>query len=98
MPSIDDIAAEYMERAAALDPLYATYTGIAGHDHELPDLGADGFADALTAARSRSGGNLNSFNNYQRPIRTGVPIDRILEHLGCGPGPERSGVRRAGPR
>src|ERR1700722_2502148 len=44
MPSIDDIAAEYVERAAALDPCYATYAGIAGHDHELPDLGADGFA------------------------------------------------------
>lgn len=44
MPSIDDIAAEYVERAAALDPCYATYAGIAGHDHELADLGADGFA------------------------------------------------------
>src|SRR3984885_3813857 len=44
MPSIDDIAAEYVERAAALDPCYATYAGIAGHDHELTDLGADGFA------------------------------------------------------
>jgi len=39
MPSIDDIAAEYVERAAALDPCYATYAGIAGHDHELADLG-----------------------------------------------------------
>ncbi len=45
-------------------------------------LAAAGFADALTAARSRSGGNLNTFNNYQRPIRKGVPTDRIL----VGPG------------
>ena len=44
MPSIDDIAAEYLERAAALDPCYATYAGITGHDHELADLGPDGFA------------------------------------------------------
>jgi uncharacterized protein (DUF885 family) len=44
MPSIDDIAAEYVERAAALDPCHATHAGIAGHDHELTDLGADGFA------------------------------------------------------
>jgi uncharacterized protein (DUF885 family) len=44
MPSIDDIATEYVERAAELDPCYATQAGIAGHDHELPDLGADGFA------------------------------------------------------
>jgi hypothetical protein len=45
-------------------------------------LGAAGFADALTAASSRSGGDLNTFNNYQRPIRKGVPTDRIL----VGPG------------
>lgn len=30
MPSIDDIAAEYVERAAALDPCYATSSGVAG--------------------------------------------------------------------
>jgi uncharacterized protein (DUF885 family) len=52
MPSIDDIAAEYVERAAALDPCYATYAGIAGHDHELPDLGADGFAGRAELDRS----------------------------------------------
>jgi uncharacterized protein (DUF885 family) len=52
MPSIDDIAAQYVERAAALDPYYATYAGIAGHDHELPDLGADGFAGRAELARS----------------------------------------------
>ena len=68
MPSIDDIAAEYVERAAALDPCYATYAGIAGHDHELADLGADGFAEragldrstlaALDAAEARGPGEL----------------------------------------
>ena len=52
MPSIDDIAAEYVERVAALDPCYATYAGIAGHDHELPDLGADGFAGRAGLDRS----------------------------------------------
>src|SRR5215469_7205009 len=52
MPSIDDIAAEYMERAAALDPCWATYAGIAGHDHELADLGADGFAGRAGLDRS----------------------------------------------
>src|ERR1700733_6435103 len=61
MPSIDDIAAEYVERAAALDPCYATYAGIAGHDHELTDLGADGFAgraglDRTTPAALDDGG------------------------------------------
>ena len=51
-------------------------------DNPYQVLGAAGFADALTVARSRSGGNLNTFNNYQRPIRKGVPTDRIL----VGPG------------
>src|SRR3984957_19920491 len=55
MPSIDDIAAEYVERTAARDPCYATNAGITGHDHELADLSADGFAaraglDRLTLA------------------------------------------------
>lgn len=52
MPSIDDIAAEYVERAAALDPCWATSAGIAGHDHELPDLSADGFAGRAGLDRS----------------------------------------------
>ena len=52
MPSIDDIAAEYVERAAALDPSHATYAGIAGHDDELADLGADGFAGRAGLDRS----------------------------------------------
>ena len=52
MPSIDDIAAEYVDRVAALDPCYATYAGIAGHDYELTDLGADGFAARAGLDRS----------------------------------------------
>ena len=52
MPSIDDIAADYVERAAALDPCYATSAGIGGHDHELADLGADGFAGRAGLDRS----------------------------------------------
>jgi hypothetical protein len=52
MPSIDHIAAEYVERAAALNPCYATTAGIAGHDHELPDLDADGFAGRAELDRS----------------------------------------------
>ncbi|HEY1916684.1 MAG TPA: DUF885 domain-containing protein [Streptosporangiaceae bacterium] len=52
MPSIDDIAAQYVERAAALDPCYATTAGIAGYDRELPDLSADGFAERAGLDRS----------------------------------------------
>jgi uncharacterized protein (DUF885 family) len=52
MPSIDTIAEEYVARVAALDPWYATYLGIAGHDHELADLSADGFAERAELQRS----------------------------------------------
>ena len=45
MRSVDSIAEDYVERAAALDPALATFAGIAGHDGELPDLSADGFAE-----------------------------------------------------
>ena len=52
MRSTDTIAEEYVERAAALDPALATVVGIAGHDHELPDLSADGFAERAELDRS----------------------------------------------
>jgi len=52
MPSIDSIAADYVERAAVLDPAFATWAGIAGHDDELPDLSADGFAGRAELDRS----------------------------------------------
>ncbi|HTJ72161.1 MAG TPA: DUF885 domain-containing protein [Actinospica sp.] len=43
MSTLNQIADDYVERAAALDPVLATYAGIAGHDHELPDLSAAGY-------------------------------------------------------
>jgi uncharacterized protein (DUF885 family) len=52
MSSIDSIAEDYVERAAALDPVLATYSGIAGHDHKLPDLSPDGFAERAELDRS----------------------------------------------
>ena len=67
MPSIDDIAAEYVERAAELDPCYAAYAGIAGHDHELADLGADGFAGRAGLDRS----TLAALDAAEAPERRG---------------------------
>lgn len=52
MRSIDGIAEDYVERAAALDPALATFAGIAGHEEELPDLSADGFAGRAELDRS----------------------------------------------
>jgi uncharacterized protein (DUF885 family) len=52
LASIDLIAEQYVDRAAALDPLLATFVGIAGHDDEMPDLSADGFAARAELDRS----------------------------------------------
>jgi hypothetical protein len=42
--SIDDIADRYVEQWAPLDPIGATFVGVAGHDDRLTDLSPDGFA------------------------------------------------------
>ena len=52
MRSVDGIAEDCVERAAALDPALATFAGIAEHDRELPDLSADGFAERAELDRS----------------------------------------------
>ena len=52
MPSIDAIAAEYVDRAAALDPFQAALAGNEGHDHEVPDLSPDGFAERAGLERA----------------------------------------------
>jgi uncharacterized protein (DUF885 family) len=42
--AVDALVDGYLEDYVALDPLAATYLGIAGHDHEVPDLSPDGLA------------------------------------------------------
>jgi uncharacterized protein (DUF885 family) len=42
--SIDDIADRYVEQWAPLDPIGATFVGVAGYDDTLTDLSPDGFA------------------------------------------------------
>ena len=44
MGVINNIAEQYVERIAELDPVTATEAGIAGHDHEMTDLSSAGFA------------------------------------------------------
>ncbi|MET7419272.1 DUF885 domain-containing protein [Dactylosporangium sp. NPDC005555] len=44
MGSIDDIANSYVEQWAPLDPIGATFVGVAGYDDTLTDLSPDGFA------------------------------------------------------
>jgi uncharacterized protein (DUF885 family) len=49
---VDDLASAYVDDVAALDPISATAMGIAGHDHELPDLSPDGHAAREALARA----------------------------------------------
>lgn len=44
MGQIDQIADAYVDEWAPLDPIGATYVGIAGHDHRLTDLSPEGYA------------------------------------------------------
>jgi uncharacterized protein (DUF885 family) len=47
----DDIAERFVVDMAAADPIMATFAGIAGHEHELPDLTPDGFAERAELLR-----------------------------------------------
>ncbi|MGI8434550.1 MAG: DUF885 domain-containing protein [Nocardioidaceae bacterium] len=53
---VDAVAARFVEDFATLDPLSATYLGIPGHDHQLPDLSGDGYAarESLTREALRA--------------------------------------------
>ena len=52
MSTLNEIADDYVERAAGLDPILATYVGIAGHDDKLPDLSVDGHGERAELDRS----------------------------------------------
>ncbi len=49
---VDDLASAYVDDVAVLDPITATAIGVAGHDHELPDLSPDGHAARESLARA----------------------------------------------
>lgn len=51
MTRIYEIADDYVERNAALDPVGATGEGIAGHDHELTDYSPEGTEARVALAR-----------------------------------------------
>ena len=51
MSELDQIAHEYVERFAALDPLAATSMGVPGHDAEVPDFSPDGAEARLALGR-----------------------------------------------
>jgi uncharacterized protein (DUF885 family) len=49
--AVDAVADAYLTAFTALDPIEATTMGVAGHDHELPDLSPDGLAEVSQLRR-----------------------------------------------
>jgi len=47
-----EVAEQFVERYAALDPIGATFEGIPGHDHELTDYSPDGIAERMAHTRA----------------------------------------------
>jgi len=48
---IDRLSESYLEEYIALNPTEATFLGVEGHDHELPDYGPAGFEAVLELTR-----------------------------------------------
>lgn len=79
MSTLNEIADDYVERAAALDPVTATYAGIPGHDDRLPDLSQDGYDARAELDRS----TLNLVNGLTpSDARERVARLAMLERLG----------------
>lgn len=76
---IDDLCDGFVDKYAELDPLVATYLGIAGHDDQLTDLSPDGFA-----AREEFAKSAFSAVEAGEPVdaREAVARDAFLERVG----------------
>ena len=79
MESIDDIADRYVEEWAPLDPIGATFVGVAGYDDKLTDLSPDGYA-ALTELDRRTVAKLDAASPRNETER--VAKEAMLERLG----------------
>ncbi|MET1133637.1 MAG: DUF885 family protein, partial [Aeromicrobium sp.] len=77
--AVDAIADQYVEDVAALDPITATAVGIAGHDHELPDLSPAGF-EARTDLARRAVAAMSATTPADE--REAVARDAFLERVG----------------
>jgi uncharacterized protein (DUF885 family) len=89
MRTVHEIADSYVERKAQLDPIGATYCGIAGYDDQMPDLGPAGFA-------ARAELDESTIAELEHAEATGerdqVAKDAMLERLGVARDLYRSGA------
>ncbi|MBS2961739.1 DUF885 domain-containing protein [Actinocrinis puniceicyclus] len=79
MSDINEIADGYVERAAALNPLEATYCGVPGYDERMSDLSPDGFRARADLDRE----TINALSHgAARDEGEQVAKDAMLERLG----------------
>ena len=73
MSRVFEIADKYVDEIAALEPALATALGIAGHDHEMPDLSPEGPAKVAELNRKTIGELLEA------PVESAA--DRIAQEV-----------------
>ncbi len=76
--AVDALAERYLDDAAALDPMLATELGIAGHDHELPELTPQWYQQR-SQLRRRVLAELDSADPVDAPDR--VTVAALREEL-----------------
>ncbi|GAA3660494.1 DUF885 domain-containing protein [Nocardioides ginsengisoli] len=89
---VDARTDQFVEDLAALDPITATFAGIAGHDHELPDLSPDGF-DATEELHRRALAEVAALDAADE--REQVAKDAFLERVGLSVERADAGVERS---
>src|SRR6478672_2434186 len=89
---VDTISETFVEKYAALDPITATYLGIAGHDDRLTDLSPDGFAARESLARSALAAATAATPTDEREA---VARDAFLERIGLEVDRVDAGLTRA---
>jgi uncharacterized protein (DUF885 family) len=89
---VDAVSDRFVADYTALDPITATYIGVGGHDHALPDLSPDGFAarEELTRAALAQA-------TAARPAdeREAVAREAFLERLGLAVELAEAGYERS---
>ena len=90
--AVDALSDRFVEEYAALDPIAATFIGIAGHDDQWPDLSPDGYA-----AREELTARARADVEATQPVdeREAVARDAFLERLGLDVERTEAGVSRS---
>ncbi|MEP9383975.1 DUF885 domain-containing protein [Nocardioides sp. KR10-350] len=76
---VDERTDRFVEELCALDPLTATYVGVAGHEAELPDLSPDGY-DAREQLHRRALADVAALDPTDE--REQVAKEAFLERIG----------------